>query len=107
MKSIKMLMMAALTIITISVTAQKSTSAKSSGKSISEHAVYSCPMHPQITSDKPGNCSICGMTLNLSTKEKMKYSNMKLYTCPMHPEVKSDKPGKCPKCGMDLEEKKK
>lgn len=24
---------------------------------------YSCPMHPQITSDKPGNCSICGMAL--------------------------------------------
>ena len=24
---------------------------------------YSCPMHPQITSGKPGNCSICGMAL--------------------------------------------
>src|SRR5206468_4801715 len=25
--------------------------------------IYSCPMHPQIQSDKPGKCPICGMTL--------------------------------------------
>lgn len=25
--------------------------------------VYTCPMHPQIIRDKPGNCPICGMTL--------------------------------------------
>jgi uncharacterized protein with PIN domain len=24
---------------------------------------YSCPMHPQIVSDEPGRCSICGMFL--------------------------------------------
>lgn len=26
-------------------------------------ALYQCPMHPDYTSDKPGNCPICGMTL--------------------------------------------
>jgi hypothetical protein len=24
---------------------------------------YQCPMHPNVTSDKPGKCSICGMNL--------------------------------------------
>ena len=26
-------------------------------------AIYYCPMHPSVTSDKPGNCPICGMKL--------------------------------------------
>ena len=25
--------------------------------------IYTCPMHPQIRQDGPGNCPICGMTL--------------------------------------------
>ena len=25
--------------------------------------LYRCPMHPNYTSDKPGDCPICGMTL--------------------------------------------
>lgn len=28
-----------------------------------EPDVYTCPMHPQITRDKPGQCPICGMQL--------------------------------------------
>ncbi|NBU82379.1 MAG: hypothetical protein EBS55_12100 [Flavobacteriaceae bacterium] len=24
---------------------------------------YTCPMHPEVTSDKPGKCPICGMDL--------------------------------------------
>jgi hypothetical protein len=26
-------------------------------------AKYACPMHPEVTSDKPGKCSKCGMNL--------------------------------------------
>ncbi len=25
--------------------------------------IYTCPMHPEVRSDKPGSCPICGMTL--------------------------------------------
>ncbi len=31
-----------------------------------EHQTYTCPMHPQIVEEKPGNCPICGMTLVLA-----------------------------------------
>lgn len=61
--------------------------------------VYTCPMHPEIITDKPGSCPKCGMTL---VKKKVD----KVYTCTMDPEVISDKPGNCPKCGMKLVEKK-
>ncbi len=33
------------------------------GKKASEKGEYYCPMHPTVTSDKPGNCPICGMKL--------------------------------------------
>ena len=61
---------------------------------------YTCPMHPEVRSDKPGKCPKCGMDL-----KEMKIV-AKSYTCPMHPEVVSDKPGKCPKCSMNLVETK-
>jgi P-type Cu+ transporter len=30
---------------------------------VPEGTVYTCPMHPEIRKDAPGNCPICGMTL--------------------------------------------
>lgn len=30
---------------------------------------YTCPMHPQIIQDKPGNCPICGMSLIVAKTE--------------------------------------
>ena len=29
----------------------------------SQTVKYTCPMHPEIVQDTPGNCPICGMTL--------------------------------------------
>lgn len=82
---------------------------------------YTCPMHPEVHSPKPGKCPKCGMNLvkekinakprkvtvvkpknNSAASEKTEKDNAVRYTCPMHPEVVSDKPGNCPKCGMKL-----
>ncbi len=60
---------------------------------------WTCPMHPEVVSDKPGDCPKCGMAL----EQVPAVSGQTLYTCPMHPEIVEDKPGDCPKCGMPLE----
>lgn len=46
---------------------------KSEEKKSEEHSgvTHICPMHPQITSDKPGSCPICGMDL-ISIEEYQK-----------------------------------
>jgi membrane fusion protein, copper/silver efflux system len=69
--------------------------------------LYHCAMHPQVTSDKPGNCPICQMKLVKmepeapptapTEKRKILY-----YQDPMHPAYKSDKPGIASDCGMKL-----
>jgi Cu+-exporting ATPase len=64
---------------------------------------YVCPMHPEITSDQPGDCPKCGMALEPIRPRSVKAAV--IYTCPMHPEVEQDRPGTCPKCGMALEPK--
>ncbi len=67
--------------------------------------VYTCVMHPEVQSDKPGKCPKCGMDLVLKDGAAGPQQDEQAkpdYTCVMHPEVSSDKPGKCPKCGMDL-----
>ncbi len=74
---------------------------------VTQQVKYTCPMHPNVTSDKPRKCSECGMDLTKSKKEQMKMEVMKMYACPMHPDVTSDKPGKCSQCNMDMTEVKK
>jgi Cu+-exporting ATPase len=66
-------------------------------------AKYVCPMHPEITSDTPGNCRKCGMALERNPASQP--DTKVIYTCPMHPQVQQDKPGFCPICGMALEPK--
>lgn len=98
-----MLMMAALTILSFTVAAQNKTAHKTKVNAVAS-AKYVCPMHPGVTSDKPGKCTQCGMDLVKAKKEKSAPMAMKMYACSMHPEITSDKPGKCSKCGMDLSE---
>lgn len=99
MKSLQMLLMAALSIMTLTGFSQE----KAGKKDTTAHVVlYACPMHPDVTSEKPDKCSKCGMDLTLSPKEKMKKKVVKNYACPLHADVLTKKPGKCPKCGSDL-----
>ena len=92
---------------------------------------YTCPMHPEIKQDKPGNCPKCRMNLvlvngkveehshqrheenkkvkqfghehHIATNEKKEsLQSLQKYTCPMHPQIVQDGPGNCPLCGMTL-----
>lgn len=37
---------------------------------MADKANYSCPMHPEVLSDQPGDCPKCGMKLVKVDKEK-------------------------------------
>src|SRR5262245_39827518 len=81
--------------------ARTSIPAKSEDSSPEGKNTYTCPMHPEVRSDRPGSCPKCGMALEpitpVAVKEKIEY------TCPMHPQIVRDAPGNCPICGMALE----
>jgi transcription initiation factor IIE alpha subunit len=99
MNLFKMLMMAAFSIMTFTTFSQE----KAGRKDTTNHpAFYTCPKHSDVKSEKAGNCSICGMKLELTPKEKMKREVTKSYTCPIHTDVLLKEPGKCPQCGKDL-----
>ena len=98
--------------------------------SLSGTMTYTCPMHSQVRSDRPGNCPKCGMHL-VAEEEVVAHADHGhhthsrrghedsgegghndtvpagytgvVYTCPMHPLVRQTQPGSCPLCGMGLE----
>ncbi|MEI6860088.1 MAG: efflux RND transporter periplasmic adaptor subunit [Shewanella sp.] len=78
-----------------------------------EAITYSCPMHPEVTSHKPGSrCPKCNMFLTLDESSKQQDQNSdpmlathKTYVCPMHPEETSHESGsRCSICNMFLVE---
>ncbi len=90
----------------IMLTGCKGTSSKEAktNEEIAE-TIYTCPMHPEVEQNKPGNCPDCGMELVMKDAS-MHHSDMPMndtiYTCSMHPEVEKHEPGNCPECGMEL-----
>ncbi len=69
--------------------------------SSSHSSGYFCPMCPEVHSEVPDDCPVCGMSLESVVPEGL--ANRTEYTCPMHPEIIQDEPGDCPICGMALE----
>lgn len=69
MKSIKMLMMVAFTILSIATYSQEKTSSKDT---TNNKPVYSCPMHSSIVNSKPVKCPKCGMSLKENKQENNK-----------------------------------
>ena len=68
---------------------------------------YQCPMHPEVTSDQPGTCPICGMTLvpimpdGAGTQDsKQATEGLLYYRHPHNPAVTSPVPRK-DEMGMD------
>ncbi len=82
-------------------------------------AKYTCAMHPQIISEKPGKCPICGMDLVLIAGEEHQHEasapvpavqepperKILYWYDPMVPGKKFDKPGKSPLMDMELQPK--
>lgn len=73
-----------------------------------EKQLYSCGMHPEVISEEPGNCPICGMKLTpiqgsgkAKAQEAAKERKILYWQAPMDPTEIYDKPGKS-KMGMDL-----
>ena len=56
------------------------------------HDVYQCSMHPQIVSDKPGTCPICGMALTKVERAPSSERRIIGYRHPMRPDVTSPVP---------------
>ncbi len=101
------------------------------GHGAAHRPVYYCPMHPQITSDRPGTCPICNMTLvprdeespatpsDTEAKQALREFTMKEFlalkpheicllhkckmgNCMITMTEKIARLGKCPHCGEDF-----
>lgn len=102
-------------------------------KSNPDSQIHTCPMHPEVQQDGPGQCPKCGMHLVPEVEAKASHRHHHhgtghgkaasvesgsvggeydkvpadwigtVYTCPMHAEVRQTEPGSCPICGMGLE----
>ncbi|MFQ5489594.1 MAG: efflux RND transporter periplasmic adaptor subunit [Phycisphaerae bacterium] len=75
---------------------------------LADAAAYRCSVHPLVHSDSPGQCTICGATLESAEAASKPSEALQIppdakYTCPMKRcGYFSTAPGTCPKCDMDL-----
>ena len=102
-KSISILIIALVLSSFQNTIAQSTTEKRDTAISLdSTKTIYTCSMHPEIVSDKPGNCAKCGMELVKLEKGKKQSESMQhqmgMMMCPMHGMVdmnhKHDEPKK-------------
>lgn len=109
----KIILMASLSLLIAACSSDDNDmkgSTENKTETAAEHGVkhldpkYVCPMHPQIIRDKPGSCTICGMTLveKKAELENMSSGERKIlyYRHPHKPQIISDTPRK-DEMGMD------
>jgi Cu(I)/Ag(I) efflux system membrane fusion protein len=69
-KQIILLALKAIVIFIASCSSQPQTGSNKAGTVTAETEVYyTCPMHPEVKSDKPGKCPKCGMELIKKEKD--------------------------------------
>jgi RND family efflux transporter MFP subunit len=75
-----------------------------------EQQLWTCGMHPQVISEEPGQCPICGMDLvpmgmgepGHDHAATVAASAAAVWTCEEHPEIEELAPGECPIDGSPL-----
>jgi cytochrome oxidase Cu insertion factor (SCO1/SenC/PrrC family) len=68
--SISILLAATLSLALVSVSGITA-SAQRRSQAGSAATIYECPMHPDVTSKRPGRCSKCGMTLKATKRNSV------------------------------------
>ncbi|HEX7411981.1 MAG TPA: heavy metal-binding domain-containing protein [Bacteroidales bacterium] len=62
-KSIFITLLAAALFVTLSACSNSTPKSSAAESKAAEKAIYTCTMHPEVRSDKPGKCPKCGMEL--------------------------------------------
>ena len=82
----KKIFLIALILLSVGLffTACSGNDSKAKTEQLSKDETYTCTMHNEVMSDKPGKCPKCGMTLvkQKMTDEQMKMMNEGTYTKP-------------------------